>query len=94
MSLALAWETPLAARSADSRRAYILDQVATRGHVGVRELADDMDVSEATVRRDLRDLAQQQRLQLVYGGATVPRSGGWGAAGDQSIETRAQKPRS
>jgi DeoR/GlpR family transcriptional regulator of sugar metabolism len=44
-----------------------------------------MSVSEATVRRDLRQLADAKQVDLVYGGATIRRSP------DQSIESRAQQ---
>jgi DeoR family transcriptional regulator of aga operon len=44
------------------------------GHVAVKDLAREMDVSEATVRRDLRALADQRKIDLVYGGATAPRN--------------------
>jgi len=40
----------------------------------VRDLTREMEVSEATVRRDLRILAKQQKVDLVYGGATAPRN--------------------
>ncbi|MCC5877896.1 MAG: DeoR/GlpR transcriptional regulator, partial [Candidatus Sumerlaeia bacterium] len=39
------------------RRDTILRQVLQLGHVTVKGLADEMNVSEATVRRDLRALA-------------------------------------
>lgn len=56
------------------RRERILHQIVERGHVNVRDLASGMDVSEATVRRDLRGLADERRIELVYGGATLPRT--------------------
>ncbi len=55
------------------------------GHVAVKDLAKEMDVSEATVRRDLRTLAQQQKIELVYGGATAPRNS------DNSISARTSR---
>lgn len=60
--------------TATQRRELILDQVYARGHVAIRDLALEMEVSEATVRRDLRSLADEKRIDLVYGGATVPSS--------------------
>ena len=44
----------------------------------------DLEVSEATVRRDLRSLADEGQLELVYGGATLPRKI------DFSLRTKAQ----
>lgn len=62
------------APSTTLRRDRILSHVLDRGHVTVKALADSLDVSEATVRRDLRTLADSGELELVYGGATVPRA--------------------
>jgi DeoR/GlpR family transcriptional regulator of sugar metabolism len=55
------------------RREHILTQVFEHGHVTVKDLATGMFVSEATVRRDLRTLADANKLELVYGGATLTR---------------------
>lgn len=68
--------------STEKRREWILEQLAARGHVGVRDLADGMSVSEATIRRDLRRLADSKLADLVYGGATIPRDN------DHSIQYR------
>lgn len=56
------------------RREYILSQVYASGHVMVKDLSASMAVSEATVRRDLRALADERELELVYGGANLARS--------------------
>jgi len=58
--------------TAQQRREQILLQVLERGHVAVRDLANGVAVSEATVRRDLRTLADAGEIDLVYGGATIP----------------------
>lgn len=50
-----------------------MSELIDRKHVTVKELADNMSVSEATVRRDLRTLADSQKLSLVHGGATLSR---------------------
>lgn len=71
--------------STQDRRQRILRQVQDRGHVTVRALVDDMSVSEATVRRDLRALADGRELELVYGGATLPR------ASDFSLQSKARR---
>ncbi|NLX06220.1 MAG: DeoR/GlpR transcriptional regulator [Phycisphaerae bacterium] len=52
----------------------ILSKVYERGHVTVKDMAGELAVSEATVRRDLRSLADTNRIELVYGGATLPRN--------------------
>jgi DeoR/GlpR family transcriptional regulator of sugar metabolism len=67
------------------RRDAILERVVARGHVSVKDVASDMSVSEATVRRDLRALADERHIDLVYGGATIRRSA------EQSLEWRAQQ---
>jgi DeoR/GlpR family transcriptional regulator of sugar metabolism len=55
------------------RRKQIMAQLLDRKHVTVKELAASMDVSGATVRRDLKALADEDELLLVHGGATLPR---------------------
>jgi DeoR/GlpR family transcriptional regulator of sugar metabolism len=60
-------------RSTRDRRGQVLDELLERKHVSVRGLAESMAVSESTVRRDLRALAQQREATLVHGGATLPR---------------------
>lgn len=56
------------------RQDRILAEVLHARHVTVSELADRLAVSEATVRRDLRVLSEDRKLQLVHGGATLPRN--------------------
>jgi DeoR/GlpR family transcriptional regulator of sugar metabolism len=60
--------------STQQRRDQILAFIFEQGHVEVKNLAGRMAVSEATVRRDLRSLADDGQLELVYGGATLPRT--------------------
>ncbi len=59
--------------SSRQRRERILTEVLQRRHVTAKDLAVGMDVSEATVRRDLKALADSGQLELVYGGATLRR---------------------
>jgi len=58
---------------ARQRQALILEKVRRSGAVRVSELAQDMSVSEMTVRRDLDSLAARGLLEKVYGGATLSR---------------------
>jgi DeoR/GlpR family transcriptional regulator of sugar metabolism len=51
------------------RRQEILGRLARDGKVVASELVVSLGVSEDTVRRDLRDLAEQGLLQRVHGGA-------------------------
>lgn len=56
------------------RRDAILSAAYRSGHVLVREIAEQMDVSEATIRRDLHSLASEGLLELTHGGASVLRN--------------------
>ncbi len=51
----------------------ILAEVLEFGQVEVKRLAQRFGVSDATVRRDLRVLADEEQIELTYGGATLPR---------------------
>jgi DeoR/GlpR family transcriptional regulator of sugar metabolism len=55
------------------RRKLIMSQLLEQRQVTVKELAAAMEVSDATVRRDLKALADEQGLKLVHGGAALPR---------------------
>lgn len=55
------------------RRDQVLAEILERGHVEVRKLAQNLAVSDATARRDLRALADEGQIELTYGGATLPR---------------------
>jgi len=55
------------------RQQRILQEVLQRRHVTAKDLAANMEVSEATVRRDLKALADNGQVELVYGGATLRR---------------------
>lgn len=71
--------------SASDRLELIQARVAQSGHVTVRDLAQWTGASEATIRRDLKQLADRQKLSLVYGGATALRTG------DHSLAIRGQR---
>ncbi|NEE01362.1 substrate-binding domain-containing protein [Phytoactinopolyspora halotolerans] len=64
------------------RRELILDTVRSRGTVRLRDLTDELDVSIATVRRDVTELAERGLLARVHG-AIKPAHGqnGDGGAG-------------
>lgn len=51
------------------RRDTILTQVHDSSSVTIRDLAARIGVSEATIRRDLKTLADNNQLKLVHGGA-------------------------
>ena len=56
---------------AEKRFAVILEVLAKRRAATVTELAQRLDTSESTVRRDLMILAEQGKLNKVHGGATA-----------------------
>lgn len=53
----------------DQRKQYILDRLQREGQVVAKTLAQELGLSEDTIRRDLRELAQAGLLQRVHGGA-------------------------
>ena len=59
-------------RLGDERRQAILAALARDGKVLAARLVEDLGVSEDTVRRDLRDLAERGLVQRVHGGALPP----------------------
>ena len=59
-------------RDADERRRAIVDLVSGAGHLSNAELAEQLGVSEMTVRRDLRRLAEDEMITHLRGGARPP----------------------
>jgi DeoR/GlpR family transcriptional regulator of sugar metabolism len=51
------------------RRKLIQNRLAAEGQIVARDLARELATSEDTIRRDLRELAHEGRLQRVHGGA-------------------------
>ena len=51
------------------RKALILDRLGKEGRVIAKEFSQKLNVSEDTIRRDLRELASEGLLQRVHGGA-------------------------
>jgi len=60
-------------QSAQQRRDAILAQVIDKSRVSVTALAEQFNVSQATVRRDLKTLADSRQVRLVHGGAETAR---------------------
>ncbi len=56
------------------RQTLIFAQLQSKGRVLAQDLAQAFDVSEDTIRRDLRDMAARGLCERVYGGALI--SGG------------------
>ena len=53
----------------DERKNHILGRLAQDGRIIAKQLSAELDLSEDTIRRDLRELAQEGLLQRVHGGA-------------------------
>ncbi len=51
------------------RKAYILKVLKEHGEVIAKDLSGELELSEDTIRRDLRELAAEGKLQRVHGGA-------------------------
>jgi DeoR/GlpR family transcriptional regulator of sugar metabolism len=54
---------------AAQRRDLLLERLATDGRIVAKDLADELGISEDSIRRDLRELAAAGLCQRVYGGA-------------------------
>lgn len=52
----------------------ILEQIQRQNSVRVTDLAEELGVSESTIRRDINDLDQAGQLRKVFGGAVANRS--------------------
>ncbi|UCG26324.1 MAG: DeoR/GlpR transcriptional regulator [Chloroflexota bacterium] len=59
--------------NAIARRQQILEIVERKQSATVADLCDTLDVSEVTIRRDLRHLSDQQLIRRVHGGAVASR---------------------
>lgn len=55
-----------------ARLATLIDLLGQRERWSIAELAERFDVSEETVRRDVRQLEQAGRVQKVHGGVCLP----------------------
>lgn len=51
------------------RKSLILDRLRRDGQLIAKALADELDLSEDTIRRDLREMAAEKLLKRVHGGA-------------------------
>lgn len=65
-------EDALRYNSAPARRQRIVSALRTSGFLSVSELSRELGVSDMTVRRDLRILAEQGEVRMVHGGASLP----------------------
>lgn len=74
----------------NKRKQYILDVLQRDGEVIATALSQELGVSEDTIRRDLRELAQEGLLQRVHGGALPASPAVVDFAGREDISTDAK----
>lgn len=55
----------------EERFAYILQTLEEKGAVKVNNLAEELDTSQSTIRRDIRELDDAEKLKKVFGGAVA-----------------------
>jgi DeoR family deoxyribose operon repressor len=58
----------------DYRADFILNKLSTNGFVSVKELSKKLEVSEMTIRRDLRELSKSNIVTLIPGGAILKKN--------------------
>lgn len=75
----------------DQRKKLILDLLAAEGQVLSKSLSSRFAVSEDTIRRDLRELAAEGRLQRVHGGALPASSAAGTFVERKMLKTDAKK---
>ena len=67
----------------NTRQQYILNRIEVTKKVQVTELAESLDVSEVTIRKDLQELEGLSLLKRVYGGAIDVRRSKYNPALEQ-----------
>jgi DeoR/GlpR family transcriptional regulator of sugar metabolism len=77
--------------SAQQRRQRILDEIFARRNASVPDLAQVVEASEATVRRDLKSLADEGQIDLVYGGAAIRRTSDYSFRSKQQRNIEAKR---
>ncbi len=64
----------MAETSQDRRRRRILEAVSRQGFASIEALAQDLEVTPQTIRRDINALCESSQLQRYHGGAGLPSS--------------------
>src|SRR5437868_13816876 len=72
------------------RKQHILTVLQRDGQIVAKKLSQELGLSEDTIRRDLRELAQEGRLQRVHGGALPSSPAVVNLAGRQQLATYAK----
>jgi len=74
-----------------ARRTEIVKTIRLRGRVTVGELAESLNISRETIRRDLFELARLGKVQKFHGGASLPVHTGEGPFRDRMSENAEAK---
>ena len=56
---------------ASQRSMYIMEQLAQKSVIDLKEIAKALNASESTIRRDIERLERQGKLKRVLGGAEL-----------------------
>jgi DeoR/GlpR family transcriptional regulator of sugar metabolism len=72
------------------RKEYLLKMLAETGQVIAKSVSRELGLSEDTIRRDLRELASEGRLQRVHGGALPSSPAVVDFAGRQQLASEAK----
>lgn len=67
---------------------YLLDRLDRDRIIHVKEIAQELEVSQSTIRRDLAELEHQGKLKRVHGGAIVSEHKEKGTAGMPVSDSR------
>lgn len=73
------------------RRKEILDIIRSGGSAKVADLAKKFSIGEATIRRDLKYLAENYDIQLTYGGAFAKDDNQYNPITEYNIQTKKQQ---
>lgn len=73
------------------RKTFILERLKRDGQIVAKSLSAELELSEDTIRRDLRELAQDGLLQRVHGGALPASSAVADFKTRQTIATDAKR---
>ena len=75
------------------RHDAIIELVRLQGYVSTEELVEHFEVSPQTIRRDLNELAEKNKIQRHHGGAALPSSSVNTAYHDRKIMWSDEKSR-
>lgn len=68
------------------RQVHIMELLRQRGFYATAELAAELNVSDMTIRRDVRPLAAQGAVRVVHGGVGLPHGGMYTSGFSSRIE--------